>query len=78
MHKLVDLLAYWCKKYGLDPRTAIFGHGRCTQNRQGRLQQNLPRKERDMNAVRGAVANQLKSSSSGGEGEVMERIPRSV
>jgi len=66
MKKLVDLLAFWCNKYGLDPRTTIFGHGEM-QRKIGKegYSKTCPGKNVDMNAVRTAVANQLHAASSG-------------
>jgi hypothetical protein len=60
MEKLTDLLAFWCKKYGLDPGAAIFGHGEM-QRRIGieSYSKSCPGKNVSMNAVRAAVALKL-------------------
>ena len=60
MEKLADLLAFWCRKYGLDPRTAIFGHGEM-QRRIGKegYSKTCPGKNVSMNAVRATVAEKL-------------------
>lgn len=60
MQKLVDLLVYWCLKYGLDPRTAILGHGEMQRKlRREKYYKTCPGKTVSMNAVRQAVAEQL-------------------
>ena len=58
--KLADLLAFWCKKYGLDPRTAILGHGEM-QRRIGKegYSKTCPGRNVSMSAVREAVAEKL-------------------
>ena len=58
--KLVDLLAFWCKKHGLDPGAAIFGHGEM-QRRVGRESyfKSCPGANVEMDAVRAAVAKTL-------------------
>lgn len=63
MEKLTNILAFWCGKYGLDPRLAIFGHGEM-QRKIGKegYSKTCPGKNVSMNAVREAVAKQLKSS----------------
>ena len=60
MEKLADLLAFWCRKYGLDPHTAIFGHGEM-QRRIGKegYSKTCPGRNVSLNAVRDAVAEKL-------------------
>ncbi len=63
MEKLTDLLAFWCRKYGLDPRRAIFGHGEM-QRKLGKegYSKTCPGRNVDMNSVRKAVADRLRAS----------------
>ena len=60
MEKLTDLLVFWCRKYGLDPRTAIYGHGEM-QRKIGKegYSKTCPGKNVSMKAVREAVAEKL-------------------
>jgi len=60
MEKLTDLLAFWCRKYGIDPRTEIFGHGEM-QRKIGKegYSKTCPGKNVSMGAVREAVADKL-------------------
>lgn len=60
IHKLVDLLVFWCKKYGLDPMKDIYGHGEM-QRKIGRegYSKTCPGKLVDMNRIRRMVAARL-------------------
>jgi len=60
VEKLTDLLAFWCKKYGLDPHTAIYGHGEM-QRKIGKegYSKTCPGRNVSMNAVRDTVAEKL-------------------
>ena len=60
---LINLLALWCKGYGLDPYKAVFGHGEM-QQKIGREKyiKTCPGKTVDMENIRGCVAATLKES----------------
>jgi len=57
LQKLVDLLVFWCKKYGLNPLRDIYGHGEM-QRKIGRegYAKTCPGKMVDMECVRARVA----------------------
>lgn len=60
VERLTGLLAYWCKKYGLDPENDIYGHGEM-QLKIGRegYSKSCPGKLLDMDAIRCAVRDSL-------------------
>lgn len=63
LKKLVDLLAFWCKKYKLDPHTKIFGHGEM-QRKLGKetYVKTCPGTHVDMDRVRGWVSLTMKGN----------------
>lgn len=60
MAALINLLTHWCIKYGLDPRTAIIGHGEMQEQigLEG-YSKTCPGERVDMDAVRAAVLSQV-------------------
>ena len=64
LQKLIDLLTFWCRKYGLDPHAAIFGHGemQCRIGREKHIK-TCPGKLVDMNDVRTRVAELLRGKT---------------
>lgn len=60
LRKLVDLLVFWCKKYGLDPLKDIYGHGEMQRkiSREG-YSKTCPGKMTDMECIRTRVTEIL-------------------
>lgn len=60
LEKLIDLLAFWCDRYSLNPLKAIFGHGEMQRfiGKEG-YSKTCPGKKVSMKSVRTAVKKQL-------------------